>query len=135
LPSDARFRRSKKPSTRPVTHPVPELVGDRAKAARSADRLFPNRPPGDTDATRRVVFPNTVAGMVNHGYAFLLRHGDARRALPKWTARPLFFRHVGTLRASFREGFLAELGTPCHPPCLVSFGCVFSSVALPQGAE
>jgi hypothetical protein len=104
-------------------------------ANRSLDRLFPNRPPRDTDVTRQVLFPNMVASMANHGCAFLLPHGDPRRALPIWTARPLFFRHVGALRPSFREGFLAELGDPCHPACLVSFSCVFSSVALPQGAE
>jgi hypothetical protein len=36
--------------------------------------------------------------------AFLQRHGDLLGAVPEWTVQLLFFKRVGALGASFREG-------------------------------
>jgi hypothetical protein len=70
------------------------------------------------------------ASMVNDDCAFLQRHGDLRRALSKWTARPLFFKRVGALGALSREGSW-KLASPRSPPCSASFSCVLSRVDWP----
>jgi hypothetical protein len=88
-------------------------VGD---GASRAVRLFPDRLPVGIDPAGRVVLPYLVRSVVTDDVrAFLQRHGDLLRALPEWTVRLLFYKHVEPLGSSFREAFMAELATPLSP--------------------
>jgi hypothetical protein len=96
-----------------------------------AVRLFPDRLPIGINSGGRVVLLYLVASVVNDDVrAFLQRHGDLLAALPGWTVRLLFFKRAGTLGASFREAFRAELASPLPPTVLGELRWYFEQCRL-----
>ena len=83
------------------------------------DVLVPRRPADRPRRTDRPVFLYLVTTPFDDDFhAVLQRYGDLLGALPRWTVRLLFPRHLGRGTGAYQVAFRDELATPLSPRIL-----------------
>jgi hypothetical protein len=91
-------------------------------------RLFPEDQPIGVTSTGRVVFTYVVlGGDIEEFRAFVQRHADLMQALPGWTLRALFSRHVAGAMSRFEAAARDELATPLRTDTLAELKRYFET--------
>ena len=82
------------------------------------DRYFPDKLPIAADRAGDIFLYLVTRDLPIDFRAFLERHAELFRALPRWTVRVLVPRHKTQAIRLYREAFREQLASPLHPNML-----------------